>query len=120
MVKKFRGTIARGLNSFANSLKNNNSSNSNKNVKPSTSVVKKAKPSEEKAKSQKIKTKPTPRNNFIAIGGEANRGTVSTKPEKGGHPLYTKKVTEQEKKEFRSAYNRIKNENNKIKGKRNG
>lgn len=113
MIRMLRNVAASGLNSLANSLKNNNSSNPNKKVKPSTSIVKKAKPSEEKAKSQKIKTKPTPRNNFIAIGGEANRGTVSTKPEKGGHPLYTKKVTEQEKKEFRTAYNTIKNEHKK-------
>ena len=33
--------------------------------------------------------KPAERKKFIAIGGEARRGTVSTKPEKSGHPAYT-------------------------------
>jgi hypothetical protein len=115
MLKKFNKFVSSGFDALGNSIRNNNLSNSksSKNVKPSTSVVKKTKSSGEKEKNQDIKTNPTPRYNFIAIGGEAKRGTVSTKPEKSGHPLYTKKVTEQEKNEFRSAYNRIKNDNKK-------
>ena len=104
---EFAGTLVGSAVNAYNKAKNKgttkktttNNNTSNKSVNASSNEV-----------------KPAERKNFIAIGGEARRGTVSTKPVKSGHPYY-QKATKKEKEVFNQSYNALRVEKKKPIGK---